>query len=64
MIESIEKNLISYPEMVNLLEFINIHDKVIKNGCVNGETNGIENKVKPFSFNYDDDFSKDEKKIQ
>ena len=30
LIDSIDKNLISYPEMVALLEFINKHEDVIK----------------------------------
>ena len=30
LLDSIDKNLISYPEMVALLEFINKHEDVIK----------------------------------
>ena len=43
LIDSISKNMISYPEMVNLLEFINTHEEQIK-GSVNKE-----NIIKPFS---------------
>ena len=41
--DSIDKNLISYPEMVALLEFINKHEDVIKG-------DKLQNALKPKEF--------------
>ncbi len=57
LIESVDKNLISYPEMISLLEFVTIHETAILGGEVNIDRSVTqpkeEAKVKVREFNFE-----------